>query len=225
MSGIILIDKPEGLRSTQCVNIIKRNFKGLKVGHAGTLDSTASGLLVVLVGKATKLSEKIMSMEKVYRVKIEFGSETDSCDYSGEILKSYNCDSLTQTMINDALFNFLGWRMQRPPEISAIKIHGKAAHKLARSGEKIEISERPVFIKSIKTLSELHENILELEITCSKGTYVRSIARDLGRFLNVGGFVRSLRRLSIGKFSVDKAISPDSDSDLILENVNYNWSF
>ena len=105
MSGIILIDKPEGLRSTQCVNIIKKNFKGMKVGHAGTLDSTASGLLVILVGKATKLSEKIMSLEKIYRFKIQFGAETDSCDYSGEIIKEYNCDSLSQKMIDDTTLN------------------------------------------------------------------------------------------------------------------------
>ena len=113
--------------------------------------------------------------------------------------------------------------MQRPPEISAIKIKGKAAYQLARSGQKVEISERPVFIRKIKTISELNNNILELEVTCSKGTYIRSLARDLGRFLNVGGFVKSLRRLSIGNFSVNDAVSPDSN--LILKNVDYNRLF
>lgn len=223
MAGLILINKPEGLRSTQCVNLVKKNFKDSKVGHAGTLDSTASGLLVILIGNATRLSNYIMSLEKVYRATIQFGSETDTCDFSGNIIKNYDNDFLTQKMIDDAIFNFLGWRLQQPPEISAIKINGEAAHKLARSGQKLEISKRPVFFRKIKRISDFHDNTADFEITCSKGTYVRSFARDLGKILKTGAFVKSLQRVSIGNLSIKDAITPASEFilkpvDIILEN-------
>ncbi len=221
---MILINKPEGLRSTTCLNMLKRKFHKTKIGHSGTLDSTASGLLVVLLGNATRLSDYVMSLEKIYRVEIQFGAETDTCDYSGNITRTCDCSSLNQTQIQDAIYKFLGHRLQRPPEISAVKINGKSAYKLARSGHEIRISERPVFLKNIRVISELENNIAKFEITCSKGTYIRSFARDFARFMNCAGFVKSLERIAIGNLTLEQAQAPDSDLRVMpLESILENF--
>ena len=144
MNALVLINKPVGLRSTKCVSIAKKKL-GVKVGHAGTLDSTASGLLILLAGHATRLCEFVMSLPKVYRTVIQFGAETDTYDYSGNIIREAGIMNLNMRTLNDALFSFSGMRLQCPPAISAIKIDGKPAHKLARSGVDVKIDSRPVY--------------------------------------------------------------------------------
>lgn len=211
INGLVLIDKPEGVRSTECVNKIKYLLKA-KAGHAGTLDSTASGLLIILLGKNTRMFDYFMTQPKVYRVKLQAGAATDTCDYSGNIIFKYEKDfELNNKAIDDILPGFYGWRMQRPPEISALKINGVPAHKLARLGKdldlKLNLKYRAVFIENIKRINEVEDNCAELEILCGRGTYVRSIVRDIGGRLGCGAFVKSLRRISIGDFKVEDALS------------------
>lgn len=214
-SGLLLIDKTEGTRSTDCVGRVRRALGGkqVRVGHAGTLDSTASGLLVLLVGRATRLSDYVMRLPKVYRTTLRLGQETDTCDYSGRVIFSRDASEVKTEDVDRLLPSFWGWRMQRPPEISALKLQGVPAHRLARSGQEVALSSRPVFFASVKRMSLLEEGRLILDVSCSKGTYVRSLVRDLGSSLGCGAHVESLRRLSIGPFSVEQAISLPEDSE------------
>ena len=207
MNALILINKPIGLRSTQCVAIVRHSLGGLKVGHAGTLDSTASGLLVLLAGQASRLCEYVMSLPKVYRTVIQFGIETDTYDYSGEITASCSTDGLTVKAIDDALYKFSGVRLQSPPAISAVKIDGVPAHKLARSGQDVKTRERPVFFRRIDRLTGITDGAVTLEVSCGRGTYIRSLAHDLGVMLGCGAHVKSLERVSVGNFSLDDAES------------------
>ena len=213
MNALVLINKPVNIRSTQCVAMVKKQLGGYKVGHAGTLDSTASGLLILLTGKAARLSNFIMSLPKVYRAVIQFGSETDTCDYSGEIINSPGFDNLDEKILLDSLYNFSGWRMQSPPPISAIKIDGKPAYKLARSGQNPEMKARPVFLREINIISPYNREsgTIELEISCSKGTYIRSLARDLGKITGSGAHIKSLVRVSTGNFRIENANELDDN--------------
>ena len=207
INGLVLIDKPEGMRSTECVNKIKYLLNA-KVGHAGTLDSTASGLLIILLGKSTRMFDYFMTQMKLYRVKLKFGAATDTCDYSGGIIFKYDKEfNLSDKALDDILPGFYGWRLQRPPEISALKINGVPAYKLARSGQDLDLKSRAVFIESIKRIKKIEYNCAELEILCGRGTYVRSIVRDIGERLGCGAFVKALRREAIGRFNVKDALS------------------
>ncbi|MCL1941052.1 MAG: tRNA pseudouridine(55) synthase TruB [Synergistaceae bacterium] len=220
-SGILLLNKSEGTRSTDCVARVKRLFKE-KTGHAGTLDSTACGLLVMLLGAATRLSDYVMLLPKIYTARVRLGEETDTADASGEIIFSASARGINESDIDSALNNFRGEIMQAPPEISAIKVGGKAAHRIKRSlkGENAEnafsLPERVVHVHEIKRTSPFAACEFEIEVRCGKGTYIRSIARDIGRKLGCGGHVRKLRRLSVGNFSVDDAPGLEG---LSLENL------
>ena len=213
MNNLVLINKPAGLRSTNCVAIVRKSLGGAKVGHAGTLDSTASGLLILLAGQATRLCEYVMSLPKVYRVVIQFGQETDTADYSGEVTSSPGFAQLDVNLLNDSLYKFLGMRLQSPPPVSAVKIDGVPAYKLARSGQDPEMKARPVFFRHIKILTpyDSDNGTLSLEVACGKGTYIRSLAQDLGRITGCGAHVKSLERTAIGGFSVNSAESPDTE--------------
>ena len=211
VNGLLLIDKPVGMRSTECVNMIRHAFRNsgtpCRVGHAGTLDSTASGLLVILLGAATKLSERVMSLPKEYRATLRLGRSTDTCDAAGATISEGSFDAVTDEDIRRIAFSFLGWRMQRPPEISAVKIKGRPAHKLARAGKEVKIEPRPVFVRSI-SCSPLRDGAFDVTVRCGRGTYIRSIARDMGEKLGCGAYVESLRRFSIGPFTVENAAHP-----------------
>jgi tRNA pseudouridine(55) synthase len=219
-NGILLLNKPEGTRSTDCVTRVKRLFKE-KTGHAGTLDSTACGLLVLLLGRATRLSDYIMLLPKIYTAVVRLGAETDTADASGDIIFSGNADNINEVNIDSVLNNFIGEIMQVPPEISAIKIGGKAAHRISRSikkssGTEFSLSARSVFVHSIRRISPVLDSEFEIEVNCGKGTYIRSIARDIGRMLGCGGHVRKLKRLSVGDFSLHNALNLE---DLSLESL------
>ena len=213
MNALILINKPEGSRSTFCVGKAKKKLAGLKVGHSGTLDSTASGLLVILTGHATRFSEFVMSLPKVYRTKIQFGIETNTYDYSGEIISEKGFENFDEEVFYDSLFSFSGLRMQTPPAVSAIKIEGQAAYKLARAGEDIEMKSRPVFFRNIKILTPFNKNdgTIELEVSCGRGTYIRSLAHDLGKITGCGAHVKKLERISVGNFHVENANLPEDE--------------
>ena len=215
MNALVLINKPVGLRSTNCVAIVRRSLGGVKVGHAGTLDSTAAGLLIILAGNTTRLCEYVMSLPKVYRVVIQFGAETDTADYSGEIISSHGFADMNVDALNDSLFGFAGWRLQSPPPFSAVKIDGVPAYKLARSGQNPEMKARPVFFRRIDVITPYNpeDGTLELDVLCGKGTYIRSLARDLGKISGCGAHVKSLVRTAIGNFSLDEAESLDTTED------------
>jgi tRNA pseudouridine 55 synthase len=214
--AILPIDKPLGVRSTRCVELFRRFFgRDVKIGHGGTLDSSASGLLVLLVGGATRLSNLIMQMPKVYLATFQLGTETTTCDATGEAVAQADYSSLREADADEALPAFLGWRMQVPPDVSAVHVGGRRAHALFREGGKPEVSPRPVFVERIERTAPLVEGRLTLRIHCGKGTYVRSIARDIGRKLGCGAHVAALRRERIGPFAVNDAFAPDAD----LSNV------
>ena len=214
-NALVLLNKPVDMRSTACVSRAKKQLDGLKVGHCGTLDSTASGLLILVTGDATRFSDYVMLLPKIYRARIQFGAETDTCDYSGEITSrsEKNFAELDVNKLLDSLYSFSGWRLQSPPSISAIKIDGKPAYKLARSGHELEMKKRPVYFRQIKVLSPYDKltGTLELEIHCGKGTYIRSLAQDLGKITGFGAYLLSLERVSIGNFEVSQANDIDSD--------------
>ena len=210
MNALILINKPEGARSTSCVGAARKKLSGLKVGHSGTLASTASGLLVLVTGHATRFSEFIMSLPKVYRVVIQFGVETNTYDYSGEIISEAGYENFDEKKFYDSLFSFAGIRLQTPPAISAIKIEGRAAYQLARAGQDVEMKSRPVFFRNIKVLTPFNpdDGTVELEISCGRGTYIRSLAHDLGGIMNCGAHVKKLERSAVGNFRVEDANDP-----------------
>ena len=212
MNAIVLINKPTDYRSSKCVAVARKKL-GVKVGHAGTLDSTASGLLVLLVGNATRFCEFVMSLPKVYRAVIQFGAETNTYDYSGDIVSEKGYSSFDGRILPEVFYGFSGYRMQRPPAVSAVKIDGQPAYKLARSGQEIDMKERPVFFRRVKILSPYNpdDGTMTLEVHCGRGTYIRTLAHDLGKISGVGAYVKSLVRISTGLFTIDEANSPDDD--------------
>ena len=203
LTGILPVNKALGLRSTHCVEVVKHILgRGTRVGHGGTLDSTASGLLLILLGSATRLSDFVMDMPKCYETVVQFGSETDTDDAEGRVLCERDFSFVSDAAIDSALCGFMGWRMQRPPRVSAVHVDGVRAHKLARRGEDVEIAPKPVYFASIERLDRLDVNgRAAFRVRCRKGTYIRSFARDLGSVLGCGAHVQELKRVSSGPFS------------------------
>jgi tRNA pseudouridine55 synthase/riboflavin kinase/FMN adenylyltransferase len=222
ISGLILINKPRGIRSTHCVSTLHNILKNkIKVGHGGTLDSTADGLLVLLVGSATRLSNYVMMLPKEYSVTIQLGTITDTLDYGGEVLARNYFKHISEKDIDVLLPAFLGTRMQKPPVISALKLQGKRASDLKRSGLEPEMLPRPVTITSICRISSLNtEGQVSLYIKCHKGTYVRSIVRDIGTMLGCGASVLKLTRVKTGFMSLDQALPFDEMIKINEKNIS-----
>jgi tRNA pseudouridine55 synthase len=205
LDGAILIDKPAGPTSHDVVDAIRRQFRIKKVGHCGTLDPNATGLLIIVLGRGTKLSEKLMSDDKVYEGAIKFGETTNSYDADGELMASLPVPPLTVEQLNEAGAPFVGDLMQTPPMVSAVKIHGVPLYKLARKGIEVPREPRLVHIYNFR-FSAYQEPLGHFRIACTKGTYVRSIAHELGQKLGCGGHLATLRRVASGKFDVAQAI-------------------
>lgn len=215
--GILLLDKPPGESSFAALYPVKRAFggkKGAKVGHAGTLDPAASGLLIVGVGAGTRLLEFLEAMPKSYRFRLHLGIETDSYDLEGEVLARKDASHVTREALEALLPEFIGSIAQMPPAYSAIKIDGKRAYERARDGETVTMSPRNVRIDRLEILSfdasDAANVTAVIEMDCSKGTYVRSLAHDVGQRLGCGGAADQIRRLAIGPFRVERAISPEA---------------
>jgi tRNA pseudouridine55 synthase len=206
-AGIIVLDKPAGPTSRELVNRVAALLPRVKVGHAGTLDPLASGILVVCIGVATRLTEIIQHLSKSYKTVIRLGARSDTHDALGQIaaLDSPNVPSMLE--VRQSLGPLLGKVLQQPPEYSALKLKGKRAYDLARAGQLVELAPRFVQIDRIEVLGYTWP-LLELEIDCSKGTYIRAIARDLGEALGCGGYVETLKRTRIGPFTREQAIDP-----------------
>ncbi|MDR1650404.1 MAG: tRNA pseudouridine(55) synthase TruB [Synergistaceae bacterium] len=210
--GILAIDKPIGLRSSYCVEQLRKIIgKGVKLGHGGTLDSTASGVLVMLFGGATRLSDLVIRMPKTYRAVLRLGVETSTWDYSGDVTKTSDYKGVTASDIDGRIPSFLGWRMQLPPEVSAVHVKGRRAHEIFRFGQNPEIRPRPVFVEYITRTADISDGKVELLIRCGKGAYVRAIARDFGRILGCGAHIASLRREAVGHFTLKDAFSWPED--------------
>ena len=206
--GWLVLDKPVGVTSTTAVAILKRLTCARKVGHAGTLDPLASGLLPIAFGEATKTVSYVMDGEKVYRFKVRWGVETDTDDAEGKPVAE-SAARPTHGEIESALPAFTGTIEQTPPKFSAIKVEGERAYDLARAGEEVSLSARPVEIHSLHMVDQPDADHAVFEAECGKGTYVRAIARDLGRMLGSLGHVCELRRTRVGSFDENSAIALD----------------
>lgn len=210
---LILIDKPLNWSSFQAVNAVKwairKRFqlKKIKVGHAGTLDPLASGLLLICAGKFTKRIHEFQGMPKEYEGTITLGSSTPSYDLETEVDNVYPTDHITHELIHKTKALFLGKIAQKPPVFSALKKDGKRMYEYAREGKELEIKARFVEVLEFEIL-EINLPVLRFRIRCSKGTYIRSIAHDFGKALNSGGHLSSLRRTKIGDYNVNNAVAP-----------------
>ena len=204
--NIFCIDKPAGITSFGVVKIVRR-FTGIrKVGHAGTLDPFATGLLIVCTGKATKKTEQFMDMPKEYETVFVLGKRTDTYDIAGEVIDSSPVPSLTEADILDSCGQFQGEIQQVPPMYSAKKHGGVPLYKLARKGITIDVSAKTISIYNIKIISYQSPRI-SLRVQCGRGTYIRSLANDLGNVLGCGAYVESLRRTKIGQYAISEAMS------------------
>jgi tRNA pseudouridine55 synthase len=217
-TGVINLDKPPGISSAAAVARVKRLLpRGTKIGHAGTLDPFATGVLLLLVGKATKLCESLMDQPKQYETTVKLGATTATDDLespeqswidpqTGEPAHVAGAPEIPPERIAALLPRFVGEIQQRPPAFSAMKIAGRRAYDLAREGQEIQMQSRPVRVYAIE-LIEYAWPLLRLRIDCGRGTYIRSLARDMGAELKVGGYLTQLRRTRVGEFGVDSAVT------------------
>ncbi len=213
ISGWLVVDKPAGLTSTAVVNKVKWAFDAKKAGHAGTLDPDATGVLAVALGDATKTVPYITDALKAYTFTVRLGQSTNTDDAEGEIQKKSDARP-EDAQIKDALGQFIGDIMQVPPQFSAVKIDGQRAYKLARDGEDLELAARPLWVDELILTDRPDADHVTLEMTCGKGGYVRSIARDLGEALGCFGHVRELRRIWSGPFDATDGISLEQINEL-----------
>ena len=200
MNGFLLVNKEKGYSSNEIVQKIKKKFSLNKVGHLGTLDPDAEGLLIIAINRATKFSNYFLNSDKSYYVEIKLGKSTTTDDVSGEIIEEFEV-KCSEDEVKKEINNFLGKSFQKPPFFSALKYKGKPLYKYARKGEFINKEPREIEIKEIKNIS-YKDKICSFQILCSKGTYIRSIARDLGKNLGCGGHMLYLKRLSQHKFNL-----------------------
>ena len=205
---VILVDKPIGWTSFKVIHVIRKAVGVKKVGHAGTLDPLASGLLIVCTGKMTKNIDEYQAFEKTYTGTMLLGKSSPSMDLETEIIKERPFGGITESEILSVRNMFLGKILQIPPMYSAVKYKGKSLYKLARKGKSIIREPREINISGFE-IKNIYLPYIEFEITCSKGTYIRAIANDFGEKLGCGGLLSSLRRKYIGKYSVEKAINVD----------------
>ena len=217
MDGIIVINKEKGYTSHDVVAKLKKKLNISKVGHTGTLDPIATGVLPILIGKGTKFSKYLINHDKIYEAQIELGKKTDTADIEGKIIEEKNVDTeyIKQNLTN-VLEGFIGKQEQIPPMYSAIKKNGKKLYEYARKGEKVEVEPRKIEIYKIK-LIEYKENNIKFIVSCSKGTYIRSLCEDIAEKLNTVGYMKNLKRLQVGEFNIDCAIKID---EVNIENYD-----
>ncbi|WP_282119561.1 tRNA pseudouridine(55) synthase TruB [Ruegeria atlantica] len=206
ISGWLVVDKPAGMTSTAVVNKVRWAMDAKKAGHAGTLDPEATGVLAVALGEATKTVPYITDALKAYTFTVRLGQATNTDDAEGEVIAQSDARP-SDDDIKQALAPFLGDTMQVPPKFSAVKIDGQRAYKLARDGEDVELAARPLWVEELILVDRPDEDHVTLEMTCGKGGYVRSIARDLGAALGCHGHVKVLRRVWSGPFEVEDGLS------------------
>jgi tRNA pseudouridine55 synthase len=211
VNGLLVLDKPGGMTSRDAVNRVQRWFpRGTKIGHTGTLDPLATGVLVVCVGQATRLADYVQAMGKSYASRFRLGATSATDDADGVVTEVPNAVAPSREEVEAALGRFVGVIEQLPPSVSALKVGGRRAHDLVRQGKEVTLAPRPVRIDAIRVLAFAWP-WLDVEVDCGKGTYIRSIARDAGAALGCGGLVQTLRRTRVGPFAVEQGVSPDAD--------------
>ena len=208
LDGLLLVDKPSGPTSHDVVAQIRRRFHIPKVGHGGTLDPMATGLLVILLGKGTKISDRVMGHDKTYEATLRLGIETDSQDADGQVVAEKDAAAITAAQVAEQMQARLGDQMQLPPMVSAIKIKGVPLYKLARKGETVERPPKLVHVYRFELLAFRPPDV-RFVVECTKGTYVRTLAHDVGQSLGVGAHLVQLRRTKIGQLDVAKAFALD----------------
>lgn len=214
MDGVIVLNKPKGKTSHDCVGFVRRLFGTRRVGHTGTLDPLATGVLPICVGCATKASELLTCENKAYRAELVLGKTTDTLDCEGEVLSESAVD-FDEEKIQKCIMSFVGKSEQLPPMYSAIKKNGKKLYELARQGISIEREARNIEIYSIEILNMNRENnSVEFNVECSKGTYIRSLCDDIGARLGCGGYMNGLVRTKSGKFTIDKSYTAEELEEL-----------
>ena len=226
IDGALLIDKAPDWTSHDVVAKIRNHFRIKKVGHCGTLDPSATGLLILLLGRATKLSERLMGQDKFYEGTIRFGESTDSYDADGQTTASNLVPAMTLESLNEEAKSFVGDTMQTPPMVSAVKVDGVPLYKLARKGKTVERKARLVHIYRFK-FSDYEEPNGIFSLACTKGTYVRTIAHELGESVGCGAHLKSLRRTRSGTFDVEDATTIDeilklSEQDVTQKVIPFN---
>ena len=209
MDGIIIINKEKNYTSNDVVSIVKKITKS-KVGHTGTLDPNATGVLPLLIGNATKISKYLINHDKEYEVVLQLGAKTETADVEGKVIeeKEVTLDMLKKENINKTLQQFVGRQEQIPPIYSAIKVNGKKLYEYARKGQNVEIKPRPIEIYSIQleSINEKEKQII-FKVKCSKGTYIRSLCEDISKKLGTVGYMKDLNRLQVGDFCIKNAIT------------------
>ncbi|MFH6603397.1 tRNA pseudouridine(55) synthase TruB [Maribacter algicola] len=222
---LLLIDKPLGWSSFQAVNKIKWairkkfDLKKIKIGHAGTLDPLATGLLLICTGKFTKKINELQGQAKEYTGTITLGATTPSYDMETEVDKTFSTDHIAEELIHEKASGFVGEIEQTPPIFSALKKDGKRLYEYAREGKEVEIKKRKVTISTFE-ITKITMPEVQFRVVCSKGTYIRSLAHDLGLSLECGGYLSCLRRTKIGDFNVDKAQDPNKFANRLLDKTN-----
>lgn len=208
MNGIIVIDKPPGVTSFEVVKKVRSRFKIKKVGHCGTLDPLATGLLIILLGKDTKLFSKFSTFDKVYDATLELGLATTTGDCQGDVSQRCSVDGISIAEIEKVFGNFVGEIYQVPPMFSALKYRGKKLYELARLGIEVPRKKRPVKIFNLK-INNFHLPYVDFCVHCSKGTYIRTLAQDIGEQLGCGACITKIRRTLLGPFDIKEAITLD----------------
>ena len=215
-AGLVVVDKPGGVTSHDVVGRCRRIFGTRKVGHAGTLDPMATGVLVVGIERATKILGLLTATDKSYSATIRLGQTTSTEDAEGEVLQTVSADDVTEGQIGEAVAGLRGEIAQVPSTVSAIKVGGKRSYQLAREGQVVELAPRNVRIDRFDVLAVRHHDGLvdvDVEVDCSSGTYIRALARDVGAALGVGGHLTALRRTRVGRFGLDQARTLDDLAD------------
>ncbi len=205
VSGVLVLDKPIGLTSHDVVQIIRRGTGIRRAGHTGTLDPRASGVLVVLIGPAVRLSEYVSASDKRYQATIRLGSSTNTYDSEGTVTKAGSVDNITEEQFDEILQGFVGEIEQVPPPYSAVKVKGKKAYEMARKGKEVELEPRIINVYNLEILEWAPPEVV-VDVYCSSGTYVRSLANDLGEALGTGAHLIGLRRTKSGQFTLRDAV-------------------
>lgn len=210
LSGLLLVNKPSGITSFKVVSVIRKKLNVKKTGHCGTLDPLAQGLMIVLVGKATKQQDKFMKQDKVYYAKIKLGIKTDTGDLEGNIISESDFSKITIEQIKAVCNSFIGEIEQEPPMYSALKVNGKKLYELARKGITIERKKRKITIYNIDVLN-FNGSEIEIRVKCSSGTYIRVLVQDIGSKLKTDATLSYLRREEIGRYTLNDSV--------LLENI------
>ncbi|MCA9409435.1 MAG: tRNA pseudouridine(55) synthase TruB [Candidatus Omnitrophica bacterium] len=217
MDGIIVVNKPDGLTSHDVVAKVRRKFNMKRVGHAGTLDPLATGVLVVLLGKSTKLFDEFVGFDKAYRATLILGRKTTSADIQGETISEKSVDHISSEEIKKVFKQFVGEIEQVPPMVSAVKMKGKKLYQLARKGVVINRPARNITIRKLEVRS-IEMPQVEFYVECSKGTYVRQLAEDIGEALGCGACICQIERTKVGEFEINEAVKIEDINESHIRN-------